>query len=399
MACRVEHRQHPGRQRGAALLIVFLIILLTGMSMLFQRLNSAPNAARDQQTAAALAQARDALIGYAITYSETHPGQPFGFLPCPDTNNDGSADPGSCGKMDESVVGHLPWRTLELPDLRDADGECLWYAVSGSFKNNPKPDLLNWDSAGSLRIVDAQSGTVLAAADDLAGNDGGAAAVIFAPGAPITGQARQIGDQACSGSIDNDYSAYVDSGTFPTNGVATVKQGRRGDVATNDQLLWITPREIFTRIKQRGNNDFATQTNTFLGQIAAWLKTAKLPNPTGSVAQGAKLVGYVPASGSAPLPLFEEWQRKWNDQIRYLVCSPQTECMLVNGMACGGALVFSGERNGGGPRTAAQKADLSSYFEGSVLGAITSNSNVLTGAMAYNKLTPTVDVVLCINLP
>lgn len=394
---RMATPKPAARQGGAALLVIFLIILLAGMGMFFSKLNSAQPATRDQQTAAALAQARDALIGYAASYADTHPGQVFGFLPCPDINNDGSAE--TCDQMNLTVVGRLPWKTLDLPDLRDADGECLWYAVSGSFKNNPPPGLLNWDSAGKLRVVDAASGQTLVAADDLAGNDGGAAAVIFAPGAPLAGQERPGGSQTCSGTTANNYGAYVDSGSFPASGVATVRQGRRGDATANDQLLWITPREIFTRIRQRGSDDFRVQTNYFLGLLGARLTTPSLASPVSAVTQGSKLVGYVPQSGGASPPLFEEWQRKWNDQLRYLVCSPQTQCLVVNGTPCTAALVFSGERSGGGPRTSTQLADPSSYFEGSVLAAITTTASVLNGAPAYDTLTPTADVVLCINPP
>lgn len=396
MARRVEHRQPPGRQRGAALLIVFLIILLAGMSMLFQRLNSAPNAARDQQTAAALAQARDALIGYAATYADTHPGQVFGYLPCPDINNDGSAE--TCDQKNVTVVGRLPWRTLDLPDLRDADGECLWYAASGSFKNNPNPDLLNWDSAGQLRVVDARSGQVLVDADDLVGNDGGAAAVVFAPGPALAGQQRPTGNQTCSGSTANSYAAYIDSGNFPSASSVTVKQGVPGDATVNDRLIWITPREIFGRIRQR--NDFETQTNSLLGQIVTKLQSnAILPAPTGALPLGSKLVGRVPNNELGAGTLYKEWQDKWDDQIRYLVCSPATNCLNVinpNSTFCRGAIVFSGERTGGGPRSTAQKATPGSYFEGSVLSALSSTLTTLSGAASYNAATPTADVVLCI---
>jgi len=389
---RMATPKPAARQGGAALLVIFLIILLAGMSMFFQRLNGAPDAARGQQTAAALAQARDALIGYAASYADTHPGQVFGFLPCPDIDNDGSAE--TCDQMNLTVVGRLPWKTLDLPDLRDADGECLWYAVSGSFKNNPPPGLLNWDSAGKLRVVDAASGQTLVAADDLAGSDGGAAAVIFAPGPPLAGQERPNGNQTCSGTTANNYAAYVDSGSFPASGIATVKQGRRGDATANDQLLWITPREIFARIHQR--NDFQTQTNAFLGQIASALSS--LPSPTNPLMQGSKVVGSVPNSQLGTDTL-KEWAKKWDDQLRYLVCMPLSACLAVNNPGstlCRGAIVFSGERTGGGPRSTAQKALLSSYFEGDTLAALSSSASTLTGSASYTAATPTTDVVLCI---
>lgn len=395
---RMATPKPAARQGGAALLVIFLIILLAGMGMFFSKLNSVQPATRDQQTAAALAQARDALIGYAASYGDTHPGQVFGYLPCPDIDNDGSSDPENCGKTDESFIGRLPWRTLELPDLRDADGECLWYAVSGSFKNNPKPELLNWDSPGKLRVVDAQSGTVLAAADDLAGNDGGAAAVIFAPGPPLAGQDRPSGNQTCSGSTANTYAAYVDSGSFPASGSATVKQGRRGDATANDQLQWITPREIFTRIRQRGSDDFAATTNARLKAIGIELNAkATLPAPLNGGTFGAKRVGTLPTGELTAGTLHREWAARWNDQLRYLVCTPGRQCLSVDGSPCRGALVFAGERAGGGPRTSAQNAQAEAYFNSVNVAALTGNAVLLHADSAeYSPLAPTADVVLCL---
>ncbi|MBK1680214.1 hypothetical protein [Rhodocyclus tenuis] len=395
MARRVRHSPAK-QQRGVALLVVFLIILLAGMGIFFNKLNSNSPIARDQRTAAALAQARDALIGYAASYGDTHSGQVFGFLPCPDIDNDGSAE--TCDQKNVTVVGRLPWKTLDLPDLRDADGECLWYAVSGSFKNNPDPDLLNWDSAGQLRVVDARSGQVLVDADDLAGNDGGAAAVIFAPGPPIAGQQRPTGNQTCSGSAANTYAAYIDSGSFPSAGSVTVKQGVRGDATVNDRLIWITPREIFKRIHQRGSDDFATMINARLKAIGIELNAkGMLPAPLNGTTFGAKRVGALPPGELAAGTLHRDWATRWNDQMRYLVCSPESQCLSVDGAPCRGALVFTGERIGGGPRTSTQKTQAETYLNGVNVAAITGNAVLLHAEGAeYSLLAPTADVVLCL---
>ena len=34
-------------------------------------------------------------------------------------------------------MGRLPWKTLGLDALKAGPGECLWYAVSGTYKNSP----------------------------------------------------------------------------------------------------------------------------------------------------------------------------------------------------------------------------------------------------------------------
>jgi type II secretory pathway pseudopilin PulG len=143
--------QGRGKQDGAVLMIMLVIMIVGIAAILVNSLSSATlKNARQKNTAAALAQAKDALIGFAITYRDTHTLSPqvFGYLPCPDNAGgltEGSAEL-SCGLQDVSVIGRLPWATLDLSILRDGDGECLWYAVSGTYKDNPETGLMNWDT-------------------------------------------------------------------------------------------------------------------------------------------------------------------------------------------------------------------------------------------------------------
>ena len=135
--------------------------------------------ARAQKTAIALAQAKEALIAYAATYKDTHddPGSSSytvpGYLPCPDLGPPASRRPGcagSCGSSLVSVMGRLPWKTLGLDALKDGSGECLWYAVSGTYKNNPNgvsgstttSNMMNWDTNGQFDVKDASNTTFLA---------------------------------------------------------------------------------------------------------------------------------------------------------------------------------------------------------------------------------------------
>ena len=56
-----------------------------------------------------------------------------GSLPCPDINGDGTPEqtPSDCVQFS----GWLPWRTLDLPDLRDSSGERFWYVLSPTFRD------------------------------------------------------------------------------------------------------------------------------------------------------------------------------------------------------------------------------------------------------------------------
>jgi len=244
------------KQQGLAV-IVFLALLTTAAAGMAVKVLSNGNTQiqRDKITAAALAQAKEALIGFAITYAETHTGEVLGYLPCPDTS--GTADfggegasTGNCGAQNISVIGRLPWKTLKLPPLRGGDNECLWYAVSGTYKNNIKTGLMNWDTNGLLQVK-AYDGTMLTPAEDQA------VAVIFAPGSVTTGQNR-AGTTApiCGGNYTA--SNYLD--TVGTTNNATVSATananstyRLGDPASPsaDRIAFITKQDIWNAMKQR----------------------------------------------------------------------------------------------------------------------------------------------------
>ncbi len=242
------------KQQGLALLI--LVAMLAGAVATFgvKALNhSNDQTARDKITQAALAYAKDALIGYAITYGDTHQAQVHGYLPCPDQANgnpEGSAEP-ACGSQDVSQLGRLPWRTLDIGVLRGADSECLWYAVSGNYKNNPKTGLMNWDTNGQFRIYDSD-GTLLTPADNQA------VAVIFSPGMASSGQNRS-GSAAtvCGGNYTA--SNYLDTaGGFNNalvSGIASaISQFRMGDhTLTGDRMVFITRQDIWNALKKRSN--------------------------------------------------------------------------------------------------------------------------------------------------
>ncbi|MDM8564785.1 hypothetical protein QUF74_03950 [Candidatus Halobeggiatoa sp. HSG11] len=194
-------------QSGIAL-IIFLTVVVLGTATFFL---SGVNNSRFQreinsqkQTNKALRQAKEALLGFAAVYAETHSSnEPQGYLPCPDLDGDGSSDPSgseseglSCESKGKSVLGWFPWRTLGLPPLRDGNGDCLWYAVSGNYKDKAKSALTS-DTPG-LFIVENIKGNKIAGAttctsstctseDDAAKQT---IAIIFAAGEALEGQSR-----------------------------------------------------------------------------------------------------------------------------------------------------------------------------------------------------------------
>jgi len=175
------------------------------------------SARRDRLSDAALAQAREALIAYAVDRPINAVVGP-GYLPCPDLDDDGWAE-STCGSQSgdsgqEQRLGRLPWKTLGLPDLRDGYGERLWYAVSSKYKgllncgvSRACLDLSPDSALGTITVRDG-SGVVLhdgTVAESYRANEGGAIAVVFAPGAPLaradgTPQVRDCAPGECDDS-------------------------------------------------------------------------------------------------------------------------------------------------------------------------------------------------------
>src|SRR5262245_29714894 len=132
-ACPFSHNVQSGQ--AVILLVVFMVF---GAAAIFYGLLTSSNLdiERDKKTAEALAQAKVALIGYAVGVNFFSGTPRPGDLPCPDLNDSGSSG-ASCGNAagttgQTSRIGRLPWKSLGLPDLRDGNGERLWYAVSSN---------------------------------------------------------------------------------------------------------------------------------------------------------------------------------------------------------------------------------------------------------------------------
>lgn len=200
-------------QHGIALIVLLALIgfLVVGV-LLTVAGSSAIDTEREMRTAQALAKAKEGLIAYAVAVLPDSLAKRPGDLPCPDLDNDGDAEE-TCDTAAERI-GRLPWRTLGLSDLRDADGERLWYALSARFqrrtfnqcKEAGGPSCLNSETPGTITVRDTQ-GTIVhdgtTPANDPATIPTGAIAVVFSPGAIIT----RVGDsepqdRSCNGDAN-----------------------------------------------------------------------------------------------------------------------------------------------------------------------------------------------------
>ncbi|MDX9885864.1 hypothetical protein [Thauera sp.] len=384
------------RARGQALIAALLLVTVLAAGALLANgdLRAHAEALAHARSLEALAQARSALIGYAISYEERHPGEGYGFLPCPDSGNDGSTPIGACGARGVAAIGRLPWRTLGLPDLRDGWGECLWYAVAGSAKHNPKPLTLNWDSPGQFELLTASADRLPVAAPD-----GRAIAVVFAPGRALDGQVRPPGRPfGCSGSdsAPADLAQYLDESYPPgATGPVQITQAalRPGEEsAANDLTAWLGTDDVFDALRQR--HDHAAYVDALIDRAAAAL-SARL-NSGGedwlaihAARTGSLAIGMLPAAEALGIPAGERMQIDlWRDQMRFAACPDGDTCITVSRNDpplvehCRAALAFGGERQRSGPArqdrvTPAQRAELTQFFEG------INATNLITGEPAF----------------
>ena len=223
------------RYQGGAALLAFMLVILAGASfVLVSELNEATGQfSREFSSIGALKEAKAALIGYAVTYPETHPGDGPGFLPCPDRDNDGSTDAGACAlSPNGTTIGRLPYKTLEISKVADHFGEVLWYAVADNYRNNPKVDQLNSDTLGNFS-VDAMNDVV---------------AVIFAPGPPLGTQDRSTdaGKNNVANYLEDD-NADNDA-MFVTQSADTKDSEYR--YKFNDRLITITRQELMKEVER-----------------------------------------------------------------------------------------------------------------------------------------------------
>lgn len=234
--------------RGYAALIVIATILIAGSGGLVYYLSSGARAkaVSDSQTAAALSQAKAALIGWAA--SASRPGE----LLCPSNTNltDGTPAGIATTPCGGHAIGYLPWKTLNLPELRDASGELLWYAVSPAFKNNPAVTPLNSDTIGAFSVsgVTAASNVI---------------AIVFSPGQVLASQSQNrtlLQNALCSTTgttIPRVRCAanYLEGGNgdsdtnFVSSPSSTITES--SSTTFNDKMVLITREDLFPAVEAR----------------------------------------------------------------------------------------------------------------------------------------------------
>jgi hypothetical protein len=224
--------------RGFAMIAFITLMALMSSWLIATALNRTSaelTLERDRTARDALQKAKAALIAYAISESwQSYGGYEFkqpGGLPCPDTDADGRAE-GLCVTA-VSRVGRLPWKNLGADDLRDATGAQLWYALSANFRKYPYAaggyTVINSGTQGQLTVTGATPATNVVA-------------IVFAPGAALSGQNRDPANAAAYNLPANfleGVNAGYDSFTSSTTATDTY----------NDRMLVITQADLMNAVE------------------------------------------------------------------------------------------------------------------------------------------------------
>ncbi len=216
-----KYRQN--RQNGATLifLVSILALVLTAYA-LHSLTGNEYKVERELVTAKALAEAKAALLGWSVL--QNTPGR----LPCPeDIALIGLATEGqalsSCTSPNP-VIGRLPWRTLGIGDIRDGNGDKLWYVISTGFRTSP----INSNTLAQLTLD---------------GIPNSAVAIIFSAGVPLLAQSRPTSMAPPAAVIHYLEGSNNDgNNTFVSNGIAGFY---------NDRLIPVRHSELFSLVTKR----------------------------------------------------------------------------------------------------------------------------------------------------
>ena len=261
-----------------AIVLVIITILIGGLAMPLSAQIQARRIAESNKT---LDDAKEAIIGYAMSHIVSPPGTctcrymadttldatstcevslcpttgtttltlPITrhYLPCPNQNGDGTEGPRDAGRC-LNLVGYFPWVTLGTA-AQDAWGNRLLYAVTEKFSNSAT-GFLNTDS-GDLQICNASANT--GANDCTPGNVAANVPVVLVSYGPdgwgaLNINGNKLADPSSNNEKENANTIVVDKEFVSRT------PSKAGDAAGefDDLVKWISADQIRGRICPAG---------------------------------------------------------------------------------------------------------------------------------------------------
>ena len=288
MKSHITKTQGLPYQRGAVLLVLLLIITSAAASVLISRPADTPiQIGAEMQTVAALARAKAALLGYAAA-DANRPGE----LPCPDFNNDGSIRLfgagrdyiGSQCRTGANQPGWLPWDTLGLADLRDGNGDRLWYVVSDTFHAGGAASI-NSDTSGQLVVDGNHADPVIA--------------ILFSPGQILSNQPARPGyENANAGNASVHLGSFLDPEN--SDGDLDFASARSKLPGSNDRLLSIRRSELLRVVEKRVLAEMKNLLKAYHAACNYFPRPAAFnPLATSFNASATRLEGHLPIDNAA----------------------------------------------------------------------------------------------------
>ena len=245
-----SHRATRAASQQGQIIILTLVALVLGTGFLFYSMAEfrSIDYSKDAKTELAVAQVKEALIGWSASRTPTASSLTIrpGELPCPDMNNNGLDDDGNCSA---GAIGRVPWKTLGIPEPLDGYGQTLWYAVAGPFRlKNMSAAPITSDTLGNLVVYQGSSATTLT---------NQAIAVLIAPGPPVGTQARGATMALCSTTgttiqQSNCAANYLEATGGGNNAQTAGPFIQAAQSPTfNDRVLVITNADLMPVVEQR----------------------------------------------------------------------------------------------------------------------------------------------------
>jgi len=277
-------------QRGVALWMLLILVAMAGGYAFYRSANSQfTRTGQDNKLAVTLAQAKEAVIAYAVM-DDKRPGR----ILCPDLLGDGET-PLLNGSDCDAYIGGLPWKTLDVRDFQDDHGTPLQLAVHSLFGGRDRP--INSDTTTAMSVIAADNSV----------NDDVVAIVI-----------------ATRGALDPANS----------DGDDTFQVGKSATDGDNDLIAVITRQELMAAVEKRVANEVRSCLDLHAASTANTDHRYPWPAPLSASAFEGKansLFGWVPATQptAGPESALKETVAKLTQTLSLLSTAPDASQQMT----------------------------------------------------------------------